>query len=386
METHPGGELRFMKKILALLPALLIILFLCGCSEYQKSYESGLKLAAEGNYEEAIRKYRLAVSQGMQEPSVYADLAAALEHIGETSAAEEAIETALSLGPEDAATQKKAGIFYLMRQKDATALGCFQKSIRSEEESLSGEDLETMGYIADIYRRAGAPQESIRIYNLLITQGFYTLEHEILAGACYLDLVQNSAACQYFEMAAANPRVTAKHFAAIVRMLQEAKDVVDAEAYYERGIAFIEEKGGMSRGAFAYSCGRTAEASSLLSEADDEETMLIRASELRNRGDYEAAEHIYEELIRNGHDGGNVYNAYMMLKTEEGDYTAARQLLQKVLSSDDPKVRADGAWNEVILYERMQDFTGARDLLRKYASGRRLTETELRELQFLTTE
>ena len=61
MEAHPGGELRFMKKILALLPALLIILFLCGCSEYQKSYESGLKLAAEGNYEEAIRKYRLAV-------------------------------------------------------------------------------------------------------------------------------------------------------------------------------------------------------------------------------------------------------------------------------------------------------------------------------------
>ncbi len=375
-----------MKKIRIIFITGLFLLMLSGCREYRKSYETGLSLAAQGNYEEAIRKYRLAISQGMQEPVVYADLAAALQNIGAEDEADEAIGKALESGAEDPATLKKAGIFYLMRSRDATALQYLQASIRSEEEKLSGEDLDTMGYVADIYRRAGAWQEAIRIYNLLISQGFCTLEHEILAGSCYLGLVQHEAACQYFEMAVNNPRITAKHYAVIVRMLREAGAVVNAEDYFARGLRFIEENGGMSRGAFTYRCGKQAEASALLPESDDEETMLIRAAILRDSGDYEAAERIYEELIRNGHDGGNVYNAYMMLKTESGDYTAALQLLQKVQTSEDPEVRADGMWNEVILCERMQDYDAARKKLREYAAGRRLTDTELRELWFLTGE
>ena len=380
------GKTEMMKKILTILLVSLAALSLAACSEYRKSYEDGRALSAQGNYEEAIRKYRLAISQGMQEPVVYADLAAALQYTGAETEADEAIEKALELGGEDPATLKKAGVFYLMRAQDATALRCLQQSVTSEEEELSAEDRDTMGYIADIYRRAGVYEEAIRIYNLLISQGFCTLEHEILAGSCYLGLMQHEAACQYFEMAANHPRITAKHYALIVRMLREAGAVVNAESFYARGLQFIEENGGMSRGSFVYRCGNPSEAAALLSESDDEETMLIRASVLRNQGDYDAAERIYEELIRNGHDGGNVYNAYMMLKTEAGDYTAARQLLQKVQASEDPEVLADAAWNEAILYERMQDYSGARDRLRAYASGRMLTESERRELWFLTGE
>ena len=372
-----------MKRLL-LIPAFCIMVFLAGCSEYSKSYSDGRALYQKEQYADAIRKYRLAISQGMEDPVVYADLALALERFGEKADAKSAVETALEKGPDSPEVLKKAGLFYLMRAQDATALDLLKKSLTSEEEKLSEADLETMGYIADIYRRAGVYQEAVRIYNLLITQGYCTLEHEILAGQCYLNISQNMAACQYFEMAAANKRVTPKHYAAMVLMLDEAGDAVDAERFYEAGLKLIAESGGMSEGAFAWSCGRMKDADTYLAESDDEETVLIRAEELRKRGLYEEAERLFENLIMRGGDGGNVYNAYLMLKTEEGDYTAAKQLLTKVLSSDDVFVRADGEWNEIMLLERMQDYDGALEKLRAYASRHYLNETERKELRFLS--
>ena len=377
---------RILKKAAAAVLCLLALLFAASCNEAGKSYSEGLLLMQEGRYEDAIRKYQTALSQGMKEPVIYADLAAAYEKAGESFEADKAIEQAVTLGAEDSAALKKAGIFYLMRAQDATALRTFQSSLRSEESDLNEADRETMGYIADIYFRAGVYEEALRIYNLLITQGYFTLEHEILAGKCYLGLRQNQAACQYFEMAEQNPRMTARHYVAVCRALQEAGDPTDAEIYYARGIAFIEEKGGMGKGAFAYACKKEQEAAALIAEESDEETLLIRASELVKSCDYEAAQRIYEELIRTGQDGGNVYNAYMMLKVEEGDYTAARQLLQKVLSAEDWRIRSDGEWNEVILYERMHDYSSALRCLREYASKHYLEGEERRELLFLTAE
>ncbi len=375
-----------MKKLFVLLIAGVMLLGMSACREYGKSYEKGQSLMREGQYEEAIRKYRLAVSQGMKDPAVYADLAIAYEKNGESGEADAALEEALEKGADDPAVMKKCGIFSLMRSQDATALQYFRNSVQSDENDLSGEDLETMGYIADIYKRAGAFQEAIRIYNLLITQGYCTLEHEILAGECYLRLVQNQAACQYFEMAVSNPRAGAEHYVAIVRMLDEAGDRTDAELFYQRGAAFTEEEGKMSRGTYCYSCGRIQEAYEYLASEDDEESRLLRASELCDSQDYDAAERIYEEMIRDGYDSGKVYNAYMMLKIAQGEYTAARQLLMKVQSDENPAVRSDGAWNEVILYERMQDFDTARERLRSYSVEHYLNEEERHELLFLTGE
>ena len=373
-----------MRKYLILPIAAVLLLLLCGCSEHRKSYEEGQLALQEERYDEAIRRFELAVSQGMKEPVVYADLAIACEKAGRAGDAEAYAAQAKEQGEEDPETARTLGAFYLMRAQDATALEFLKSSMVSTMEKPAKEDFETLGYIADIYRWAEAYPEAIAIYNSLIQGGYFTLEHEILAGQCYLALVQHQAACQYFDMAAQNKRVTPKHFAAIYKMLDQAGDVTDAEIYFERGKAFIAEHGMMSEGSFCLSCGRTEEAMALLSEADDEESVLLRAALLRDSGDYEAAEELYRNLISGGADGGNVYNAYLMLKTVEGDYTAASQLLTRVRASDDYSVRRDGEWNEIILSEKMLDFDGALDKMRSYAERYYLGAAEEREFLFLS--
>ena len=61
-------------SILTVLLAAALSLLLSGCAnEAGKSYEEGLRLFGEGQYQEAIKAYQLSVSQGYEDPVIYAD-------------------------------------------------------------------------------------------------------------------------------------------------------------------------------------------------------------------------------------------------------------------------------------------------------------------------
>ena len=90
-----------MRKYLILPIAAVLLLLLCGCSEHRKSYEEGQLALQEERYDEAIRRFELAVSQGMKEPVVYADLAIACEKAGRAGDAEAYAAQAKEQGEEE---------------------------------------------------------------------------------------------------------------------------------------------------------------------------------------------------------------------------------------------------------------------------------------------
>ena len=111
-----------MKRTVCILAAALMLLFASSCGKEMESYNAGIAAFREENYEEAIRSLLLAVSQGMDDAFVKADLALAYEKSGQMSKALEYLNAAVQDAPSDPAVLKRIGRFYTYAGDSITAL------------------------------------------------------------------------------------------------------------------------------------------------------------------------------------------------------------------------------------------------------------------------
>ncbi len=356
---------------------------LFGCSGSRDSYEKGAEAFLSGKYEDGVRYFRLAISQGKKEGYVYADLALCYERLGETDEALQNLNRALELSPDDPLVKKKIGMFYEAQGDDQTALSYYNASITTEIGSMSENDLETCAMAAALERKNGCFLEAIRIYDILINENYFPIQHEIMTGECYLSLHQNAAACQYFDLIDGRSETEAVWYLLIYEDLIREGYPVDAERYLEKGLSLCGEKS-MSRAEYYAAAGRFPEVENEALPDDESEGSLIASSVrfLHNR-DFEGAEKCFLKLLQNGNASGRIYNRYMVLKIMEEDYTSALQLLTQVETSPEDSVLSDGAWNEIVLYERIGNFDMARQKMIQYMKNYRVNDTVLREYYFL---
>ena len=92
-----------MKRITALLTALALIFGLCACSKknelstWQEQYDLGVRYLSEGNYEEAVIAFTVAIEIDPKQTDAYLERAAAYIEIGELDLAIADCETAISI-------------------------------------------------------------------------------------------------------------------------------------------------------------------------------------------------------------------------------------------------------------------------------------------------
>lgn len=362
----------------------MMLCCLPGCKEAEKSYASGRAAFASENYEAAFEKYRLAISQGFDEPYLYADLALACQKLGKTTEALETLNKAYAASPEDPLVLKRIGRFYEEEGDYQMALDYYEKSLSSPEDAMSVEDLETVGYAARIEAIVGNFEEAVRLYNILITQNYYPLAHDILAGECYLKMNQQNAACQYFDMVALQENVRPEHYLAICRMLKEYGGTEAYETYFAKGLSLCNAENVMSEGEYYADAGRFSEAIDRFSGADTPGALIAKAECHAAFGEYEAAEDIYRDLLEKEIEVDAVCNQYMILKVRENSFMEASQLLTNVLSSKDDAIAADGAWNQVVLYEMTGDYAKAFESLQMYLTKYPSNAAVKREYAFLS--
>lgn len=90
-----------MKRISSLFLAFALILGLCACAKsasgWQEQYDLGVRYLSEGNYEEAIIAFTAAIEIDPKRPAAYISLADTYTQLGDTDAAIETLNRALSV-------------------------------------------------------------------------------------------------------------------------------------------------------------------------------------------------------------------------------------------------------------------------------------------------
>lgn len=372
-----------MKRISLILAAVLI-LSAASCKQEISSYNAGINAFREGDYEKAVDSLLLAVSQGMDDPFVKADLALAYEKAGQRTKALEYLNEAAQEAPEDPAVQKRIGRFYVYAGDSITALRYFSQSLRTSEESMNASDLETTAYAAGIEARYGNYDEAIRLYNILILQNYMVPEHQLLAGMCYLKLHQVEAACQYFDLVKADENTVPEYFLIMYHALCDRGFTEEAEGYFQEGLSRCDREGTVSRGEYCANAYRLELAEDEGLEGSSTGTLLANAALLRDSGDLDSAEQIYITLIQRGEALEKVYNQYMILKAKQGDFPSAFRLLSYIQAGTDESAKRDAAWNEILLYEMQYDYKEALTRMEAFIERYPVSDAAYREYQFLS--
>ena len=373
-----------MKKCFFLLILILILPVLSGCGESDRTHAEGIALFEEGKYKEAMEKYRLSLSQGEEGGEIYADMAIASVKLADYSDAAAFIETALSF-ENTQMLQMKAGYYYGLLGEYEKAEECYQESMKTASGKRKKKAyFEAEALLSELYMEQGKYEEAVTGFNELLSEGYYPLEHGILAGACYVKMRQFKAASAYFDQAAEDRKCLPEHYIYIVGVLEEEESFDLADAYFEKGLSVCGKKENMSVFEYCMLSGRTEEA--LLQIPDDlapEEGILL-GEYLTEKGDYEAAEAVYQRLLTANEMRAEIYVSYMKLKILEGETDIALQLYSECALSGSDEVLSEGIWNEVILYENQGDYEKAYALLADHSASHVMSERETREYVFLS--
>lgn len=373
-----------MKRAVYVFLLVCMLGMLTSCGESTRSYVKGTQAFMEGRYRDALDAYKLAVSQGESGDDIRLDMAAAAVRAGEPAEGAEYF-AAVSGEQTDSRILKKIGIYYEYTGDTSNALEYYNRSLEAAGKRQSESELETRGLIARVHFNRGEYEAAVGQYNELITDGYHVVEHIIMAGACYVNMQQMYAACQYFSMLEDRKDVTAIHFGTVSNILREAGNDTDSDRYFRKGLDKIGgKKEKMSEGEYYYYTGKIAEAEKLLEGSDTVSGKMVRISALIDKKEYDEAENVCLELIRDGKDLPVVYARYMSIKILQNDFDSALQLLTQIRSFGDRRALMDAEWNEIILYEMKLDYKTAYDSLLVYEKNYGSDEKTEREIRFLS--
>ena len=358
---------------------------LTGCKEEtDKSYEQAMEYTLKGRYEEAIELFKRAISQGETDPVIYGDMGIAYLRMGDTENALKQMEYALTLDPNHKGVLKRTGIFYMETGDTDVALSYFLKALPADK-NYTDADRETLGYIGEIRMMREEWQQAVDCYNPLIEGNYHVAEHEIAAGECYVKMNQIKAATQYFDMVKDEKDISPRHFIYIYKCLMEADQIDLAAEYFEYGktLCGAPPMKEMTEGEYYVRAGLINVAREKLETEDSVGARLATAWLHLQDGDFTAAEAIYRQLLTEKVDMPEVATEYMAVCVLRNEYDNAKILISKIYEYKDPGVMETALWNEIMMYERMGDFTTALEKLEAYKKGYGEDEAVSREVRFL---
>ena len=376
-------KLKYGTRAAALFTALVLVLSSCGYGE--RSYEKGREAFQRGDYETSVQEFSRAISQGYTDADVYADLAYAQLKTGDTEKALKNMNTALKKEPESPDLKRRIGLFY-REAGDLDAALLYLNEALPEDADYSMEDVETLGFRGEVLFRLERYSEAIDTFLKLIDLKYHVLEHDILIGEAYLKMNQMYAATEYFRLTRSKEEALPEHFLRIYLDLTAYGQTREAKKYYEEGLKRAIEgttASTMTPAEFCVAAGKPEEAEPYFEDGNSREARLAHAMVLVNQRKFPEAEVIYRALIAEGEDGADVYNQYLIMKVEEGDYDSAFQLLAQVYALADDNERKNAMFNEIVIYERMEDYETAFEKAREFKKAFPMDPSADREYDFL---
>lgn len=345
--------MRKYKRKGILLAGLCVLLLGAGCkdADMEAQFEEAAVLLEDGSYTEAAAGFQKVADSGERLPEAYRGLGIAEFYLGNYAEASIALSKSL---------------LYLEKENPE-----FEKDVNSYLALSRGERMEY--------------EEAISIYDKLLIE-YPEAEYYYLRGKCYIAKKDFEAAKKDFDAAAAIS-TDASMFINIYEIYDNLQMNADGSAYLELGLQVVDEHDYYSRGLIHYYLQEYGNAREVLIESVNKDrnadAMLLLGKVYLAMEDVASARAMYQEYVGHEDVAAEAYNGLALCDIEEGNYDSALAYIQKGLELGDEKVQKSLLYNEICVYEYLNDWETAKAKVTEYLGKYPTDEAAVREQQFL---
>lgn len=376
------------KKIL--IPILLTAFMLASCSGKAEKFNSdGLNHYNAGNYTEAVSSYEAAIEANKGNAKYYINNAMALIELGDYENALTKIGYALELEPGSQEAYRAKGIIYIALNDYENALLALETALSFADGFVGSMEYDILDYRAVAEIKSANYEKAIATYSILIDINYKLQDHYYLRGSAYLLSGNADAAKADFAKAVELQSSDYNLYLNIYTALTQHGYEEDANSYLAKALEADtgKKEDSFAKGKIYYYMNDYQNAITHLYNAREKspEAYLFLGKIYVASGDYTQALISFQQYLETDPENGEVYNQLGMMKYNDGAYEEALQYFQTGLACNDLSSRKTLAFNEAITYEKLLDFTTAKEKLAAYVSSYPEDTAAKREYDFLKT-
>lgn len=339
-----------IKKMIPVFLAGMVMFTACGSNE-KKGYEEAVQDLSKGSYQEALEGFREAVSNDTQVVQSYRGQGIALLKMGEYPDAIEAFQAALA---QESGSKKLQGDIWMYK---ATA----QYKNRELEEAL----------------------ESSHQAQALLKDG----ESLLLTGKIQLELAAYQDAEESFRAAVEQDNTYAMYIQ-VFQMYSQKDMEADGEVYLREALEIggTKDEDYYQRGRIYFFMGDYENSKKELIEASKNgygEAQLFLGKVYLENGDSANARAMYQEYLKDNKNSAKGYNGLSLCDMAEENYSQALENIQSGIDNAQTEDMQNLLFNQIVVYEKMQDFETAESKMETYIKLYPEDEAAQKEYQFL---
>ncbi|MCR5476163.1 MAG: tetratricopeptide repeat protein [Lachnospiraceae bacterium] len=299
------------------------------------------------------------------------------------------LEEAREEGENERLILRGTGIAYMGQTRYQEAIEAFRGSLALSDGFVQSIDYDLNYYLAAACTKAGEYEDAESVYNAVLAME----EQEdalFLRGMVRLRLDRFSQAKEDFD------RVVALDPANVDRII-EIYQALENGGYRQAGLEYLEallgRKDGkltsLERGRIYFYMGQYREAAAELEEArtagDSFDASLFLGRSYEAVGEYNYASNVYESYLAKDDTAAILHNQLGMCRLKMGNYSGALECFQAGKALGDQSVMQSLAFNEIVAYEYLGEFSRAGELMQSYLKNYPDDADALRERDFLST-
>ena len=297
-------------------------------------------------------------------------------------------EDASAAGEDARFIARGQGIAYLGMADYENAITCFEQALADSDGFVRSMDYDLNYYLAAAYAKNGQPTEAEQVYDAILALK-PDEEAYFLRGNVRLARNDYDGAKEDFD------RVISMDGRNYDRLL-EIFQALDVYGYKEAGRQYLTDcleknSGKMSNydsGRMYYYLGEYNQACMVLEKAREKggaDSYLYLGKAYEATGDYNYASSVYNTWLAKDKTNAAIYNQLGLCEIEKGNYRAALEAFQDGLQIENNTVVQALSFNEIVAYERLEDYATAEALMLKYLENYPDDEVAQREQIFLKT-
>lgn len=345
------------KKVKTVLMTAAVILLCSGCGLMNKNenVEAGMAFIAELDYDSALASFEAAREAGEDPRLLY----------------------------------RGEGLAYMGKTQYEDAAAAFETALLCSDGRVDDMDYDINYYLATAYYKQGETDRALEAYNAIIALRPEEKDAYYLRGVILTEKGSLEEALSDFDKAIA---LNTKDYNRLI----DIYCVLNDNGYKESGQAYLQaamENGtkdmtNYEKGRISYYLEDYENARNYLEKARDAggyEAVLFLGKTYETLGDNNYAVSVYNTYLSSGEANPQVLNQLGLCKMQMKDYEGALEAFQTAMKIEDNGMMQVLKLNEIVAYERLEEYKQASVLLNAYLKTYPDDEAAAREYIFLQT-